>query len=193
MEKVKDSDDDEDYRDNDVNVSEGQVLKVNEMTVKEQFTKAPAHYTEATLLSAMEKAGASEMDDDVERKGLGTPATRADIIEKLVNDGFVRREKKQMIPTEDGMKLITILPEQVKSPKLTADWENELVLVAKGERSIDDFMKGIKKMVRVIRKRHLLRNALKIKRRNPRRLLRNHLKRLLIKARRKNSHYKILE
>lgn len=147
VEKAKDSDDDEDYRDNDVNVSEGQVLKVNEMTVKEQFTKAPAHYTEATLLSAMEKAGASEMDDDVERKGLGTPATRADIIEKLVNDGFVRREKKQMIPTEDGMKLITILPEQVKSPKLTADWENELVLVAKGEKSLDDFMKGIKKMV----------------------------------------------
>ena len=62
------------------------------------------------------------MSDDVERKGLGTPATRADIIEKLVKDGFVKREKKQMIPTEDGIKLITVLPDVVKSPKLTADW-----------------------------------------------------------------------
>ena len=70
---------------------------------------------------------------EAERKGLGTPATRADIIEKLVKDGFVRREKKQMIPTEDGMKLIEVLPEVVKSPKLTADWENALVLVAGGE------------------------------------------------------------
>ena len=66
------------------------------------------------------------MSDDVERKGLGTPATRADIIEKLVKDGFVKREKKQMLPTEDGMKLITVLPDVVKSSKLTADWENAL-------------------------------------------------------------------
>lgn len=72
------------------------------------------------------------MGDDVERKGLGTPATRADIIEKLVKDGFVKRDKKQMIPTEDGIKLITVLPDVVKSPKLTADWENALTLVAKG-------------------------------------------------------------
>lgn len=81
----------------------------------------------------MERAGAEDMGDNVERKGLGTPATRADIIEKLVKDGFVKREKKQMLPTEDGMKLITVLPDVVKSPKLTADWENALTLVAKGE------------------------------------------------------------
>lgn len=74
----------------------------------------------------MERAGNEDMSDDVERKGLGTPATRADIIEKLVKDGFVKREKKQMIPTEDGMKLITVLPDVVKSSKLTADWENAL-------------------------------------------------------------------
>ena len=74
----------------------------------------------------MERAGNEDMSDDVERKGLGTPATRADIIEKLVKDGFVKREKKQIIPTEDGMKLITVLPDVVKSPKLTADWENAL-------------------------------------------------------------------
>ena len=88
------------------------------------------------------------MGDDVERKGLGTPATRADIIEKLVKDGFVKREKKQMIPTEDGMKLITVLPDVVKSPKLTADWENALTLVSKGEYSMQEFMDGIENMVR---------------------------------------------
>ncbi len=81
--------------------------------------------SEDSLLSAMERAGAEDMGDDVERKGLGTPATRTDIIENLVKDGFVKREKKQMIPTEDGVKLITVLPDAVKSPKLTADWENQ--------------------------------------------------------------------
>ncbi len=87
------------------------------------------------------------MGDEVERKGLGTPATRADVIEKLVKDGFVKREKKQMIPTEDGMKLITIIPDVVKSPKLTADWENKLTLVSKGEVAAEQFMSGIEAMV----------------------------------------------
>ena len=95
----------------------------------------------------MERAGAEDMGDEVESKGLDTPATRADIIEKLVKDGFVKREKKQMIPTEDGMKLITILPDVVKSPKLTADWENELTLVSKGEVAAEQFMSGIEAMV----------------------------------------------
>lgn len=95
----------------------------------------------------MERAGAEDMGDDVERKGLGTPATRADIIEKLVKDGFVKRDKKQMIPTEDGLKLITVLPDVVKSPKLTADWENALTLVAKGELAMEDFMADIENMV----------------------------------------------
>ena len=95
----------------------------------------------------MERAGNEDMSDDVERKGLGTPATRADIIEKLVKDGFVKREKKQIIPTEDGMKLITVLPDVVKSPKLTADWENALTLVAKGEMEREDFMADIEAMV----------------------------------------------
>ena len=72
----------------------------------------------------MERAGSEDIGADTERKGIGTPATRADVIEKLVGDGFVKREKKQMIPTEDGVKLITVLPDVVKSPKLTADWEN---------------------------------------------------------------------
>ncbi len=116
--------------------------------ITEHFTKPPAHFTESSLLSAMEKAGTEDIDADAERKGLGTPATRADIIEKLVKDGYVRREKKQMIPTEDGIKLITILPDSVKSPKLTADWENALTLVAKGQLPMDDFMEGIEEMVR---------------------------------------------
>ena len=107
---------------------EGMMIAVEQTKVSEHFTQPPKHYTEDSLLSAMERAGAEDMGDEVERKGLGTPATRADIIEKLVKDGFVKREKKQMIPTEDGMKLITILPDVVKSPKLTADWENELTL-----------------------------------------------------------------
>ena len=128
-------------------LSEGFMFTPSECKVVEGFTQPPKHYTEDSLLSAMEHAGSEEMDDDVERKGLGTPATRADIIEKLVKDGFVKRDKKQMIPTEDGMKLITILPDVVKSPKLTADWENALSLVAKGEYSAEQFMNGIRSMV----------------------------------------------
>ena len=126
---------------------EGMMIAVEQTKVSEHFTQPPKHYTEDSLLSAMERAGAEDMGDEVERKGLGTPATRADIIEKLVKDGFVKRERKQMIPTEDGMKLITILPDVVKSPKLTADWENELTLVSKGEVAADQFMSGIEAMV----------------------------------------------
>lgn len=126
---------------------EGMMIAVEQIKVSEHFTQPPKHYTEDSLLSAMERAGAEDMGDEVERKGLGTPATRADIIEKLVKDGFVKREKKQMIPTEDGMKLITILPDVVKSPKLTADWENELTLVSKGEVAAEQFMSGIEAMV----------------------------------------------
>ena len=126
---------------------EGMMIAVEQTKVSEHFTQPPKHYTEDSLLSAMERAGVEDMGDEVERKGLGTPATRADIIEKLVKDGFVKREKKQMIPTEDGMKLITILPDVVKSPKLTADWENELTLVSKGEVTAEQFMSGIEAMV----------------------------------------------
>ena len=127
---------------------EGMTIAVEQTRVSEHFTQPPKHYTEDSLLSAMERAGAEDMGDEVERKGLGTPATRADIIEKLVKDGFVKREKKQMLPTEDGMKLITVLPDMVKSPKLTADWENTLTLVAKGEYTMQEFMDGIEDMVR---------------------------------------------
>ena len=128
-------------------LTEGFMFTPSECKVVEGFTQPPKHFTEDSLLSAMERAGAEDMGDDVERKGLGTPATRADIIEKLVKDGFVKREKKQMIPTDDGVKLITVLPDVVKSPKLTADWENALTLVAKGEYDPEQFMSGIRNMV----------------------------------------------
>ena len=128
-------------------LSEGQTFDGVQTKISEHYTTPPKHFTEDSLLSAMERAGNEDMSDDVERKGLGTPATRADIIEKLVKDGFVKRGKKQMIPTEDGMKLITVLPDVVKSPKLTADWENALTLVAKGEMEREDFMADIETMV----------------------------------------------
>ena len=129
-------------------LSEGMTFEGVQTKVSEHFTQPPKHFTEDSLLSAMERAGAEDMGDEVERKGLGTPATRADVIEKLVKDGFVKREKKQMLPTEDGVKLITVLPDVVKSPKLTADWENALTLVSKGEYSMQEFMGGIEDMVK---------------------------------------------
>ena len=128
-------------------LKEGQILNDMSAKVTESFTQPPKHYTEDSLLSAMERAGNEDMTEDVERKGLGTPATRADIIEKLVHDGYVKRDKKNLIPTEDGMRLITVLPDVVKSAKLTADWENALAKIAKGEIPSKDFMEGIRKMV----------------------------------------------
>lgn len=129
-------------------LTEGQRFDNMQTKISEHYTTPPKHYTEDSLLSAMERAGAEDIGADAERKGLGTPATRADIIEKLVKDGFVKREKKQIIPTEDGLKLITVLPDVVKSTKLTADWENALTLVAKGEYTMQEFMDGIEDMVR---------------------------------------------
>lgn len=128
-------------------LSEGMKLSLTGTKVSEHFTAPPKHYTEDTLLSAMEHAGAEEVSEEVERKGLGTPATRAAIIEKLVDKGFVERKAKQMLPTMNGVKLITVLPDLIKSPKLTAEWENELIRIAKGEQSIEVFMAEIEQMV----------------------------------------------
>lgn len=128
-------------------LSDGMSFDSVDTKVTEHFTSPPKHFTEDTLLSAMETAGSEEMNDEVERKGLGTPATRAAIIEKLVGKGFVERKDKQMIPTDNGVKLITVLPDVVKSPKLTSEWENELTLVAKGESTPETFMEGIESMV----------------------------------------------
>jgi len=129
-------------------LSEGMEFSVAQAGVTEHFTSPPKHFTEDSLLLAMERAGAADTGADAERKGLGTPATRADIIEKLAHDGFVERKKKQLVPTGDGIKLIRALPDVVKSPQLTADWENKLALVAKGESPMQEFMEGIEGMVK---------------------------------------------
>ena len=128
-------------------LKEGMVLTVSNTKVTEHFSSPPKRYTEDSLLSAMERAGNEDMQENVERRGLGTPATRADVIEKLVKDGYIKREKKQLFPTEQGIKLIRVLPDIVKSPRLTADWENKLTLVAKGELSESVFMSGIIAMI----------------------------------------------
>ena len=127
-------------------LTEGQVFEPVSASVTEHFTSPPKPYTEDTLLSAMENAGKEDMPDEAERKGLGTPATRAAIIEKLVSGGFVERKGKNLIPTKAGVNLVTVLPELLTSPKLTADWEQRLNEVAKGQVSPEDFMDGIEVM-----------------------------------------------
>ena len=127
-------------------LTEGQVFEPVAASVTEHFTSPPKPYTEDTLLSAMENAGKEDMPDEAERKGLGTPATRAAIIEKLVSGGFVERKGKNLIPTKAGVNLVTVLPELLTSPKLTADWEQRLNEVAKGQASPEDFMDGIEAM-----------------------------------------------
>ena len=127
-------------------LTEGQVFEPVAASVTEHFTSPPKPYTEDTLLSAMENAGKEDMPDAAERKGLGTPATRAAIIEKLVSGGFVERKGKNLIPTKAGINLVTVLPELLTSPKLTADWEQQLNEVAKGQASPEDFMDGIEAM-----------------------------------------------
>ena len=116
-------------------------------TVSEHFTSPPKAYTEDTLLSAMERAGAEDMPEDAERKGLGTPATRAAILEKLVQMGFVQRKGKQLVPTKDGINLAVVLPEGLTSPALTAEWENRLTEIAKGNADADEFMAEIEAQV----------------------------------------------
>ena len=123
-------------------------------SVREGFTQPPKHYSEDLLLSAMETAGAEDMPDDAERKGLGTPATRAAIIENLVKSDFLSRKDKNLLPTEKGVNLIKILPQSVKSPMLTAEWENHLKRIERGEMSADDFKVSIKRYVTDLVKTH---------------------------------------
>ena len=111
------------------------------------FTSPPKAYTEDTLLSAMETAGNKEFDADTEKKGLGTPATRANIIEKLVHSGYTARKGKQIVPTKDGMEMISVIPDYLKSAALTAEWENRLLGVECGEMPADAFLQDICKLV----------------------------------------------
>ena len=130
-------------------LSEGQAFVPETVQTREGTTSPKKRYTEDSLLSAMENAGAEDFAqiEDLERKGLGTPATRAGVIEKLVKGGFAERKNKQLIPTERGMELIKVLPDSVKSAKLTAEWETALKEVERGQRSPEDFMGGIVEMV----------------------------------------------
>lgn len=128
----------------------GQHFENFPVNVTEHDTFPPKPYTESTLLSSMEHAGNKETTKDAERKGLGTPATRAAIIEKIIKAGFVTRKGKQLIPTKDGMNLISVLPETLTSPLLTAEWENELSRIAKGEADADSFMEKIESMTKEI-------------------------------------------
>ena len=133
-------------------LSEGQTLPLSGATVKEGKTTPPKHFTEDTLLSAMETAGKDDMPEDAERKGLGTPATRAGILEKLVSTGFLERKKSkktvQLMPSHDAVSLITVLPEQLQSPLLTAEWEYRLGEIERGELAPEDFMAGISAMLK---------------------------------------------
>ena len=135
-------------------LQEGQLFETVSANVREGKTSPPKHYTEDSLLAAMETAGAGDMPEDAERKGLGTPATRAATLEKLVSAGFVDRKKKQLIPTEKGTNLILVLPDNIKSPTLTAEWESMLKQVERGELAAGSFMEQIADMSRTLVKEH---------------------------------------
>ena len=126
--------------------TEGQTFSGFSANVTAHDTQPPKPHTEASLLSAMEHAGSEDTNAEAERKGLGTPATRAAVIEKLVNSGFVERKGKQLFPTKNGINLVCVLPDNLTSSKLTAEWENTLTLIAKGNANPEDFMQGIEAM-----------------------------------------------
>ena len=127
-------------------LNEKDILSSVDSSVTEHYTSPPKPYTEDSLLSAMETAGNAEFDDDTEKKGLGTPATRAGIIEKLVKGGFVERKGKSLVPTKDGNNLVCVLPEQITSPTMTAEWENTLMQIERGNADADKFLSGIVEM-----------------------------------------------
>ena len=150
---MKNAEPDKDTEDKSLpELAEGQALPVAGAAVKEGKTSPPKHFSEDTLLAAMETAGAKDMPEDAECKGLGTPATRAGILEKLVSTGFLERKKSkktvQLIPSHDAVSLITVLPEQLQSPLLTADWEYRLGEIERGELAPEDFMDGICAMLK---------------------------------------------
>lgn len=151
--KNNNTDNDTDEKDEEKslpNILQGQRFEDVSAEKAEHWTSPPKPYTEDTLLSAMEHAGNEEYDDDTEKKGLGTPATRAATIEGLVKHGYAERRKKQIVATDKGISLINVVPDEVKSPKLTADWENQLKQVERGEYSADSFITSIENFVKTI-------------------------------------------
>ncbi len=128
-------------------LTQNQQLEVVDTALKSGVTKHPPRFTEGTLLTAMERAGSEDMPEDAERQGIGTPATRAGIIEKLVKSGFVERQKKLLVPTQRGMELIRVMPDQLKSAKLTADWETRLKEVERGQLAPEAFLESVETML----------------------------------------------
>ena len=130
-------------------VSSGDILHLESSELREKYTAAPKHYTEDTLLKAMELAGTEMIDKavEVERRGLGTPATRAGVIENLIYKGFVERDKKNLLATHKGINLITIVAEKFKSAETTAKWEMELLDIASGKESKEAFIRRIEKEI----------------------------------------------
>ncbi|MCB6848977.1 ParB/RepB/Spo0J family partition protein [bacterium TM473] len=129
---------------------EGMILASVKAEKSTHYTSPPKMFTEDTLLAAMETAGNKEFDSETEKKGLGTPATRANIIEKLVSSGYAERKGKQILPTVAGCELIHVMPENLKSASLTAEWENLLLMMEKGKIQEDEFMNGIVSMINEI-------------------------------------------
>ncbi|MCM1228359.1 MAG: DNA topoisomerase [Clostridium sp.] len=130
-------------------IAEGQQFSVT-ASKSEHFTSPPKPFTEDTLLSAMEHAGQENYDENSEKKGLGTPATRAGTIEGLVKKGYAERKGKQITATEKGVNLIAVVPDEVKSAKLTSDWEMKLQMIEHGQYSEADFMAEIEQFIRGI-------------------------------------------
>lgn len=128
-------------------ITKGEAITVSS-EVKEGYTAPPKAFTEDTLLSAMETAGAADTTDEAERKGLGTPATRAAIIEKLVQTGLAERKGKSIVATHNGISLVSVIPEKLKSPILTSDWENNLAEIAKGTYPPEQFIQGIEDLTK---------------------------------------------
>jgi DNA topoisomerase-3 len=131
------------------NLSSGDEIVVLDVVIQEKFTKPPQHFNEDTLLKAMEKAGADFLDKDieVERMGLGTPATRAGIIENLINKGYVERDKKNLLATHKGTSLVAIVADEFKSAETTSHWEMKLSDIASGKFSKDEFIGEIQKTI----------------------------------------------
>lgn len=126
-------------------VSVGDVLNIENKEIKEKYTTPPKHFTEDTLLKSMEIAGSETLEKgiEVERKGLGTPATRAGIIENLIYKGFIERDKKNLIATSKGKSLIEIVADTFKSAEMTAQWEMQLSDIAQGKSSKKEFLGSI--------------------------------------------------
>lgn len=150
-----------------VNLSEGDRIKPKDVKLVTKKTSPPKPYTEATLLTAMETAGKQIEDEKLREEmksiGLGTPATRAGIIEKLIAVGYIKRNKKNLVPTHNGIQLIEIVHEKLKKPDLTGEWESTLGKIAKKEASSKDFIVDIKKYVAEIIKEGMVSHPSNVK------------------------------